>query len=481
MLVLLLLLSDPKSAAFYADLCQKAELPGFAIAEIHDGSIQTAFYGEKEKGTGQLVNRASVFQAASLSKPVFAYLCLRLVDQGLLDLDQPLMDLLANPRLAGEPLASKMTARHVLAHRSGLPNWGGDHLSMRFEPGQKFGYSGEGFVYLGQVVEKVTGRSLDALFQKEVFGPLKMRRSSFIWRTALEKDLTTPHDSTGNPSPKQRFESINVAASLLTTPEDYAHFLIALCDGVGLSPESHKQMFSAQGSVVGPGDDGYGTVHLDWGLGIGLTLWQDRQIVWHWGDNGDAKALFLIDAEGKQGCVYFANSAEGLSIGRAVSERFFPGLKDPFDMAGYESFDAPGRKERRMAEAFFRQGQWSEAVAAYQKAAPLVANKGELETRALWIQQLIEAKKQLIVLDRAELDRIAGHYGPRTLEVKGNGLVYSREGQKPMTLIPVAPLRFGMDRFDFFQLEVLLDESGNPVALVGHYANGEQDRSDRTP
>ena len=128
------------------------------------------------------LDTATIFEAASLSKPVFAYLVLRLADRGEFDLDRPLLEMLEYPRVAHDERSKRITARMVLSHGTGLPNWGGERLTLQFDPGTAYGYSGEGFVFLQKAIERVTGRSLEALARREVFQPLGMTRSSFVWQ-----------------------------------------------------------------------------------------------------------------------------------------------------------------------------------------------------------------------------------------------------------------------------------------------------------
>jgi CubicO group peptidase (beta-lactamase class C family) len=86
---------------------------------------------------------------------------LKLVEQGKLGLDVPLTTYLPKPFIAADERLAKITARIVLSHRSGFPNWPADDgsVSIYFTPGERFSYSGEGYVYLQRVVEQITGNS----------------------------------------------------------------------------------------------------------------------------------------------------------------------------------------------------------------------------------------------------------------------------------------------------------------------------------
>ena len=168
-------------------LMQKADVPGLSAALIRKGKVVwTHSFGVKNVNTKELVTNTTIFEAASLTKATVAYAVLKLVDQGKLDLDVPLNKYLGNNYDVGDdPRLDKITARRVLSHTSGFPNWrsrGAEKLPINFEPGEKFSYSGEGFVYLSKAVEKITGQAFGDFLQKMVLDPLDMRNSAYGWR-----------------------------------------------------------------------------------------------------------------------------------------------------------------------------------------------------------------------------------------------------------------------------------------------------------
>ncbi|MBA3316481.1 MAG: beta-lactamase family protein [Gemmatimonadales bacterium] len=193
-------------------------MPGLSMAVVQNGRVVwTGAFGTVNDSANTPLDDGTIFEAASLSKPVFAYIILRLADRGEFDLDRPLFEMLEYPRLAHDDRYKQITARMVLSHGTGLPNWGGDTLALRFNPGTAYGYSGEGFVFRQKVLERVTGRSLDELVRRELFRPLGMTRSSFVWQERFAGDAAYAKDWLWNVAPVNRYAEANAAASLLTT------------------------------------------------------------------------------------------------------------------------------------------------------------------------------------------------------------------------------------------------------------------------
>ena len=234
------------------ELLNAGAAPGLSIGLIRDGKTYWVHgFGVRDAKTGQPVTDDTIFEAASLSKPVFAYGVLKLVDQGRLDLDAPLSKYLAKLYIEGDVRLEKITARWVLSHRTGFKNWRGDGnpLTIYFTPGERFSYSGEGFVYLQKVVEQITGKPLNDYMTEAVFGPLGMISSSYVWREDYDARTALPHDGAGQVGDKFKPKDANAAASLHTTAGDYALFVDALLNGTGLKPETLREMEKPQIAV----------------------------------------------------------------------------------------------------------------------------------------------------------------------------------------------------------------------------------------
>jgi CubicO group peptidase (beta-lactamase class C family) len=166
--------------AFIPAHMEQQGVPGAAIALVRDGRVVwTEEFGVTNVFTGKPVTPASTFKVASNSKVVTAYIALRLVDQGVLALDEPLNNYLSEPYLAQEEYRPAVTLRHTLSHTSGMGH-GGSSREVRFPPGAGYSYSANGFLYTQKVLEELTGKSLEDLGQEMVFQPLGMEHSSFV-------------------------------------------------------------------------------------------------------------------------------------------------------------------------------------------------------------------------------------------------------------------------------------------------------------
>jgi CubicO group peptidase (beta-lactamase class C family) len=183
-----------------------AGIPGLAMAVLEDGEIAfSKGFGVRSVGDERPVDENTVFEAASLSKPVVAYIALEMVDEGLLDLDRPLVDYADIPELP-DARGKRITARMVLSHTTGLQNEriGDERLALAFDPGQGFRYSGEGFLLLQRVLESITGESLDSLSRRMVLDDLGMTRSGFVWRDDWADNAAVGHGDFESPRSRSR-------------------------------------------------------------------------------------------------------------------------------------------------------------------------------------------------------------------------------------------------------------------------------------
>jgi CubicO group peptidase (beta-lactamase class C family) len=158
------------------------DVPGVAIALIRDNTpLYSGAWGVANIWTNAPVTNMTVFDAASLGKPIAAYTALTIVSRGQLGLDTALYKYLATPYLERNTETDQITMRQVLSHTSGLPNevW---HKTSTLvaSPGTEFSYSGNGYMYLQRVVEAIAGRPFNAIASDSVFRSLGMASTGYI-------------------------------------------------------------------------------------------------------------------------------------------------------------------------------------------------------------------------------------------------------------------------------------------------------------
>ena len=313
-------------------LLEKHRVPGAAVAIVRNGELFfSKSWGKRRADKNSPIDDQTLFPAASLTKPVFAYGALLLVQDGRLDLDRSLSDYLNEPYIEGDDRLTRITARMVLSHTSGFPNWRPGFwsgfpqpLKILFEPGTNFKYSGEGYNYLQRVVEKITGRPLDIYMKDAVLDPLGMQDSYFVWDETMESVIVTPHGRWGQTADKRQWrpEKPMGAATLFTTIEDYARFLSAMLLTANpveqtspslqkLSPEALEKMLEPQIEIDKP---------LAWSLGWGLEKKDSDWFFWQWGDNPGIKHFAVGSRSRKLAVVVFTNGQNGKEVYRPVIE-----------------------------------------------------------------------------------------------------------------------------------------------------------------
>jgi len=296
-------------------LMSRHRVPGVAVVQIKNNRIAAAHYhGACEAGKGLAVSSETLFEAASMTKPVAAYAALQLVQQGKLDLDLPLARYLDEPYLPDQPAHEKITARMVLHHSTGLPNWRpkGEPLRLIKEPGTAFTYSGEGFLFLQRVMERICGKDLEDIIQENIFRPLKMKRSSLVWQETRAEWAAAGHDGRGRVKQDRRlYREPNAAYTLYCSAEDYARFAMEMMQPALLSPELVAQMFRPAGPII-EGETRYG-------LGWRTEPVEGGVRVSHSGSNGTGFRSYVeFDPERGNGMVILTNASSGDDLWREL-------------------------------------------------------------------------------------------------------------------------------------------------------------------
>ena len=347
-------------------LITEASVPGLAAAIIRNGRLDRCVCGGVRRAHDAApVDENTVFEAASLTKPVFAHAVLQLVDRGLLSLDAPLGDVLPD-YVQGDDRAATITPRHVLSHSTGLPNWRNAEwpLKTHFSPGDRFSYSGEGFLYLQRAVEAIAGQPADVLVEQLVLAPFAMTQSSFIWDPRFNANRAYPHDDFGRAALSFKPAEANTAWSLQTTARDFARFLLAVLDGARLKGDSaelwlrpHVEVRHKRTEWLGPvgGDVATGVA---WGLGWGLEPAQGT--FFHWGDINGSRAFTIGSIRDRNALVIFTNGAMGLSIMPDLLAQLMLSDRPSLAWLDYPRYDTPGPRLLRAARAQGIQAVWPE-------------------------------------------------------------------------------------------------------------------------
>ncbi len=305
-----------------AKVMQENDIPGISIAIINNNQLAYHnIFGVSNAHTKEPLTAQSMFEAASLSKPIFAYFVMKMAEKGKIDLDTPLYKYLPHPGIAPESQEEYklITARMVLAHQTGFPNHSNNEpIKLAFTPGTGFMYSGEAYQYLAAIIGMQNGvgwkADLNAIFQKEVTKPLNMEHTTFVWQEYLDKHKVFGHDANGNPTANQPRPgywdgtTFNAYSSLHSRADEYAKFILAMLKKEGLRPESFNEMLKEQTHFKDDNPLKQQTGQTGWSLGFAQKKTPDYTMHMHTGNNHDFQAYAMFVPEREYGIVIFTNS-----------------------------------------------------------------------------------------------------------------------------------------------------------------------------
>lgn len=231
----------------------ETQAQGLAIAVIDHGRVVSAQAFGKRDAAGDPLATDTVMYGASLTKMVFGYLVMALVDEGKVDLDRPIAAMLPRPLpeygnldaygnwgdLAGDPRWRAITPRMTMTHSTGFANFAflepDQKLRIHFDPGTRFAYSGEGIELMQFGIEQGLGLDTQAELQRRFFGPLGMTRTSLIWRDDFRPNLADGWAADGSTEPHDERSRVRAAGSMDTTIADLAKLAAYMARGGGLS------------------------------------------------------------------------------------------------------------------------------------------------------------------------------------------------------------------------------------------------------
>ncbi len=296
------------------------DLPGLSIAIVNDNKIAYHnTFGVKNLKTKEPITEKTIFEGASLSKPLFAYFLMKMAEDKLLDLDQPiypyLKPIFQKGTVAEESFENykKLTPRIILSHGTGIPNWvKGEPITIAFKPGTDFSYSGEAYQHLGAAFGLKLGiewgQKLDSLFIKEAALPIGMDRTLYTWDSKYENTVARGHIK-GKVNPKvNRFKRVGPGFSLHSDAEDYALFLMEMMNPKNITIETRDEMLKEHNHFKKDNKLYKETGQTGWGLGFAQKPTPNGLMHLHTGNNQDFQAYAMFIPNQNYGLVMFANS-----------------------------------------------------------------------------------------------------------------------------------------------------------------------------
>ncbi|NDV14785.1 serine hydrolase [Muricauda sp. TY007] len=349
-------------------LMADAQIYGMAISIFDDNQpVYQKVFGYKDYPNKIVLTDSTNIYGASFSKAVFGVLTMKMVEDGVIDLDTPLESYLPKKIYEYEPqtrwhddfsslkedsLYHKITARMCLDHTTGFKNYRwfeeDNKLRVHHTPGKKYGYSGEGFIYLQVVLEKLTGKGLEELAQENIFEPLGMENSAYEWKTRFDKDFALGHNEKGESLKKDKDNEPRGGGTLETTAKDYTKFLTAVLNQKLISKESYDEIFSPHirirsekqfGENANTITDKYDSIRLGYGLGWGYFETPHGKAVFKEGHGSGFVHHSVLFPESGKGIMIMTNFERGNSIFKELLEVTLKDVCTPWEWENYIPYD----------------------------------------------------------------------------------------------------------------------------------------------
>lgn len=301
------------------------KIPGASIALIKDGKVvYDKVFGSKNAYTGEALTSSTLFEGASITKTVFAFAVNRLAQRGIIDLDKPLYQYLPFEAIAHDERYKKITARHVLSHQTGFPNWAwmnsDNKMDIKFYPGIKYGYSGEAYEYLGRVLAHITKMTLEDIIMNEVQKPFGFTKDVYFSDNEDVRKRVSHGHYASLAAPINTPSYIGVAHSMQTNASAFTQFMLGLIHKKGLSEKGYTEMLEPQVAVNRDVEDGDSPYPRRYSLGFDMTKSPFGLAYGHGGNNGDFTCLFQIYQEHDLGFVIFTNSSNGTAMYKQMQQ-----------------------------------------------------------------------------------------------------------------------------------------------------------------
>lgn len=351
-----------------AALMDTARIQGMDLAILnHNRPVFLKSYGFKNKPQHEGLDTGTVMYAASFSKAVFAFVSMKLVEEGVLALDTPLYKYLKKPlpdynryaSLKGDDRWQLMTARMCLSHTTGFPNLIQIHpttgafdtagtLKIYFAPGSRYAYSGEGLRLLQLAEEELTGKGLQQLAEEKLFVPAGMAKTAYVWKAEWESNYAIGQLIDGRLKPKKKYAVPDAPGSLFTTISDFARFIAYVMQGKGLSATYREQMFTPQirirsryqfPTITDETTTENDAVNLSYGLGWGLLHCGYGRAFFKEGHDDVWRNYTVSFYDKGTSIIIMTNSENGEAIFKELLEKLIGDTCTPWKWEGYTPYN----------------------------------------------------------------------------------------------------------------------------------------------
>jgi CubicO group peptidase (beta-lactamase class C family) len=311
------------------------DVPSAAIAYISNGKLTWAVVSG-EQSPGVRASEATLYNVASLTKPIVAETILRMASQNKLQLDEPIFPYWVDPDVKDNAWNKLLTPRLCLSHQTGFANWRrmtSNVLTFKFQPGTQSSYSGEGYFYVARFAQNKAQKPFDQLAQQYVLGPIGMKDTSFTAQDWFSRRVAEPYGK-GDFFQPPFTPTWNAADLVETTVTDYAHFVINVMHNEGLSPAIAAQRLVMTRNWVP--DDGAEQVcvyevpgtpcHISAGMGLGwqVIVHNGVTIIDHSGADSGAHTLAFFIPSKQIGAVIFTNGENGHKVIKEIVRVLYP-------------------------------------------------------------------------------------------------------------------------------------------------------------
>lgn len=338
-------------------LMREARVTGLGLAILNDNKVvYVKSFGFRNREEQLPLTENTGMYGASFTKAVFAYMVMQLVAEGILDLDKPIHQYLPKPLpeyekykdLASDERYKLITTRMLLSHTAGFPNFRfinpDEKLDIKFTPGLKYAYSGEGINLAQFVIEVITKKDVGEMMRERIFKPFGMTRTSMTWEERFKDDLAVGYDEKEQPLGHNQRRSVRAAGSMDTTISDYARFMEAVMLGKGVTKQMKEVMLTPQVQIhsktqfptMSPETtEENRSIKLAYGLGWGLFQTPYGKAYFKEGHDDGWENHAVAFADKKIAIVLMANSSNGDSIFKELLETLIKDRYTPWKWEGY--------------------------------------------------------------------------------------------------------------------------------------------------